>query len=393
MTVFKQVSGAVDGLAIPLDRASIQTAVAIADRLNAKLAGAVGDYEAAGLHEPDGSVSMPTWLRHHCGRDPRSAHRLTATGCNSTTSPNCVTPPCQGGSPEGRSKSSSPTSPPGTSTASPTTRPNCSASLEALDVTQTAEVMTVWKAHADALDDGGLPAEHDNQVHLSRTLDGRGEIHASLDADLTATVDSRPRRRRPQRPRPAHAERRAEALDAVCRFFLDHQSTRPGGRHRPHLNVTSATRTSIDGLLDNATYLDTGRPSAPPSSVSCSATASCTGSFDGRSAILDYGRATRDRPSTCTTPSSPATTLPLPRLRPPRLAGPTPTTSTWDPDGPTSSTTSSCSADATTASSTDPAGTPNSSPTPPSRSPTPTDASKPPTTPAQRERRRQPGDG
>ena len=65
---------------IPLDRAAIQEAVAIADRLNAKVADAIGAYEAAGLHEVDGSVSMQAWLRHECGRDPRTAHRMTAAG-------------------------------------------------------------------------------------------------------------------------------------------------------------------------------------------------------------------------------------------------------------------------------------------------------------------------
>jgi hypothetical protein len=34
------------------------------------------------------------------------------------------------------------------------------------------------------------------------------------------------------------ATRRGDALGDICRHFLDHQHTRRGGRHRPHLNLT-----------------------------------------------------------------------------------------------------------------------------------------------------------
>ena len=56
------------------------------------------------------------------------------------------------------------------------------------------------------------------------------------------------------------AERRADALDDIVRFFLDHQREMVGGRHRPHVNVVvrptrldrhaagpNADRTHLDG--------------------------------------------------------------------------------------------------------------------------------------------------
>ena len=150
--------------------------------------------------------------------------------------------------------------------------------------------MTVWKAHADALDDGDLPAEHDNQVHLARTLDGSGELHASLDADHTAIVEAALRVADPKDFDQPLAVRRAEALDVVCRFFLDHQRTRLGGRHRPHLNV----------LVDRRRTPPTSTPASPsqrPSSPSCECDSVLHRLLvDSRSAILDYGRAVRVPP-------------------------------------------------------------------------------------------------
>jgi hypothetical protein len=95
--------------------------------------------------------------------------------------------------------------------------------------------------------------------------------------------------------RRAPARRRADALVDVCRFFLDHQHHLPAGRHRPHLNVV------ID--LDD---LDSGRPGRfVDGGIADAATIAsllCDCSLHrvltaGRSAILDYGTATRTIPA------------------------------------------------------------------------------------------------
>ena len=74
------MSELVDRLEIGPDRAELQAAFALRDRLDARIAAAVADYEAAGFHEVDGSGSIVAWLRRECGRDGRSAARVAATG-------------------------------------------------------------------------------------------------------------------------------------------------------------------------------------------------------------------------------------------------------------------------------------------------------------------------
>jgi hypothetical protein len=84
-------------------------------------------------------------------------------------------------------------------------------------------------------------------------------------------------------------------LVEICRFFLDHQRTRPGGRHRPHLNVVVelddlvATR---GGRVVDGPFLD--GPSISKLLCDCAVHRVVTA---GRSAILDYGTATRTIPA------------------------------------------------------------------------------------------------
>jgi hypothetical protein len=71
--VFAALAEAVEGLEIPQEREALAAAIALRDRLDAKIASAVGAYAAAGLHEVDGAVTMSAWLRQHARLDPTSA--------------------------------------------------------------------------------------------------------------------------------------------------------------------------------------------------------------------------------------------------------------------------------------------------------------------------------
>ncbi len=167
--------------------------------------------------------------------------------------------------------------------------------LEPLTVEQTAVVMQDWRRHADALDPGPTPKTPDDEVFLSRTLDGRGDLHGNLGPDLTALVETALRVGDPKDFDLCQAQRRAEALGQICQHFLDHQQTRTGGRHRPHLNVSI----SLDDLADGVggTYSDTGEPISPIALAmfKCDA-AYHRVLFSAASGVLDYGRATRDWP-------------------------------------------------------------------------------------------------
>nr|MDQ6911027.1 HNH endonuclease [Actinomycetota bacterium] len=134
-------------------------------------------------------------------------------------------------------------------------------------------------------------------LHLSRTFAGRSECKASFDPEggelvatalrvaTTADVDGEPAR--------SPSTRRADALFDVCRFFLDHQSTRLGRRHRPHLNVVIDTGDGADLDTEAVARLFDG----PRLDRSTLRRLLCDAGLhrvltSGRSAILDYGRTT-----------------------------------------------------------------------------------------------------
>jgi hypothetical protein len=155
--------------------------------------------------------------------------------------------------------------------------------------------MEHWKRHADALDDGGPGPEHDSELHLSRTLNGRGELHGSLDADTTAIVEAALRTAEQKDFDVSLAQRRAIALAQICQHFLDHQQTRTGGRHRPHLNVTISYEDFVAGI--GGQYLDTDQPVSPAGlGVLMCDSAYHRLLFSATSGILDYGRSTRAWP-------------------------------------------------------------------------------------------------
>ena len=114
-------------------------------------------------------------------------------------------------------------------------------SLVGLSVADTTRAMAAWSAHAEALSHEDERAEPERALHLSKTLDGSWAVDGTLDAKGGSVVAAALRLAEspdaPAEPGRTPAQRRADALGDVCRFFLDHQQLRPGGRHRPHVNV------------------------------------------------------------------------------------------------------------------------------------------------------------
>jgi hypothetical protein len=162
----------------------------------------------------------------------------------------------------------------------------------------TAAAMRTWRAHAAALADDLAPEEPARALHLSPSLDGRWVLDGDLDAEsgqvvatavslaTTPDVGGEPAR--------TPAERRADALVDVCRFFLDHQHSRPAGRHRPHLNVV----VDVDAVTGGGPAALVGGGPLPRAAIGRLA---CDSAWHrvlaSRSAILDYGTATRSIPA------------------------------------------------------------------------------------------------
>jgi hypothetical protein len=95
-------------------------------------------------------------------------------------------------------------------------------------------------------------------------------------------------------PARSPSRRRADALVDVCRWFLDHQHHRPGGRHRPHVNVIvdlEVLEARGQGRLADGSLLD----ATTVQRLACDAGLHRVVTA-GRSTILDYGTTTRTVP-------------------------------------------------------------------------------------------------
>ncbi len=86
--------------------------------------------------------------------------------------------------------------------------------------------MADWRAKADAFDDGTPAPEPPNQVHLAKTIDGRGELRGRWTPTCTRFLEAGLRVADCGDFELSPGERRADALATVFQHFLDYQDTR-----------------------------------------------------------------------------------------------------------------------------------------------------------------------
>src|ERR687892_557979 len=286
--VLQPLADAIDGLDLPVDNDVLAQAFGLADRLHAKLVAAVGEHDGAEMWRDDGATSMTAWLRHRASHTSRDAALCTKTARRLRQLPVTAAAYRDGVLSGGQVQAIVANLCDRTVGLFAQHEAELVPGFTELSVTETATRMQAWARYAEAiLDDPPDKGEPERSLHVSRILDGE--------------------------PGRSPARRRADALADVCRWFLDHQQERRGGRHRPHVNVV----TTLDdlegrgqGRLIDGTILD----GTTVQRLFCDAGVHRV-FVAGRSSILDYGT------TTCSTP---------------------------------------------------PAGTPNCSPTPPSSSPPPT---------------------
>jgi hypothetical protein len=289
-----------DNLDLPVDSAVLTDAFAWVDRLNAKLLVAVGEHDAAELWRNDGATSMTGWLRHHTRQSGRDAARCAKTARRLRELPVTAAAHRHGVLSGGQIQAIVANLKDRTAGLFAHHEAELVPELAALSVGDTAVAMQDWARRADAVV-GGDPdtPQPERSLHLSRILDGRRELSGSFDPEggaviatalrlaATGDVDGEPARS------PAH--RRGDALVDVCRWFLDHQQHRRGGRHRPHLNVI----TTLDDLENR------GQGRLVDGSILDATTVQrlvCDAGIhrvitNGRSSILDYGTTTRTVPA------------------------------------------------------------------------------------------------
>jgi len=299
-SILEPLAAAINDLDLAIDSCVLTEAFVLADRLNAKLTAAVGEHNAAEVWRHDSATSMTAWLRHHTRRTGRDAAACTRTARRLRELPVTAAAYGEGALSGGQIQAIVTSLKDRTVGLFAQHEAALVGDLAKLSVGDTATAMQDWARRAEALlgDDPDTP-QPQRSLHLSRILDGRRELSGSFDPEGGAVIDTALRLAATPdvdgEPTRSPAQRRADALVDVCRRFLDHQHHHRGGRHRPHLNVTT-TLTDLEqqgqGRLLDGSVLD----AATVQRLFCDAGVHRV-FVAGRSSILDYGTTTRTVPA------------------------------------------------------------------------------------------------
>ena len=236
----------------PADPADLAEALRVRDQLDAKIALGIAAFDQAALWELDQATSAVAWLRAR-GLATGDAVGLVKAGRRASEVPALADAWCDGRLAGGQVKAIVANVSDKTADLFAEHAPELVPTLEGLGVAETTRVMQVWRARADALLDDGAPAEPERSLHASETFEGRTELKGSFDSAPGAAIRTALRTAETADDeatgRRTAAQRRADALGDICRFFLDHQdSITEGRRHRPHLNVI----VDLDDVFTNA---------------------------------------------------------------------------------------------------------------------------------------------
>jgi 5-methylcytosine-specific restriction protein A len=295
--VFDAVATAMREVAIPLDRAAIVEALALADRWRAKVSEAIGAFDAAELWELDAATSMSAWLQQEARMTRGAATTTAQTAAVLRDLPVTAAAWQAGVLSEGQVQAILANVPARHRALFADHEAELVPALANLSVAEVAAIMRDWHERADALDPGPEPTEPERSLHHSQTYGGRFETKGSFDAamgaliaaalGLATTPDADGESRTP-------AERRADAFAEICEHFLNHHNIPTTRRNRPHVNVVIRLEDLEAGA--RGSLIDYGRVDAAfikTMLCDCGVHRVLT---EGRSTVLDYGRSTRTVP-------------------------------------------------------------------------------------------------
>ena len=289
------LAAAIDKLDIALGGEDLAEAIALRDRLDARIAQATAAFDAGGWWGSDGSVSAVAWLRVHARMTKRSAQRLRTLGIRMRALPVCAEALAGGSLSGGQLEAIVARLDDELVELFAEQEAELVPYLIPLTVAGVSRAMGAWLARNRP--EPTIAKEPDRSVHLSRTIDDRWALDGWLDAEGGSVVDRALRLATPEHSDiPRHpAARRADALVDICRFYLDHQRGTAGGRHRPHVNVVVELKDLVEdrgGQIVDGPVVD-----GPTMSRLFCDSAVHRVVMNGRSAILDYGTATRTIPA------------------------------------------------------------------------------------------------
>ena len=292
--MFDALVAEIDTLEIPLERDAIVAVVALHDRLGAHISATVGEYQAIGGHEVDGSITMASWLRHHAGMDPTTATKTACRAAKLRRLPVLRRAEITGLLTRGAVDTILAKVPNRHLGRFAEHEADLVPVLAGLDLDGVTVAMREWRARADALDPGPAPVELPDTLHLAPTLEDRGALNGTFGTDLFNLTATALRVADCGDPSMPLAQRRAIAWGQVCQSFLDHNPAARHRRHRPHLTITMTYQQWADHhLTGTATYLDTGMPVTPTARDVLRCDAAWHRLTHDHGAVLHYGRATR----------------------------------------------------------------------------------------------------
>ena len=293
--MFEALAESIETLEVPPHSAAVAELAQQHSRLGAKLTLALGALERRGEFALDGHASMTAWCRTVLGWTNQTANRVLKTGRRLRDLPVTADAWLSGRLCDGQVE---------IVVACVTDRRaplwvehevDVVPLLAPLDLLSTNRAMQAWAAKADAiLDEQAPPEEAAAEAMLVRTLDGRGYLKATFDAEHTELIATGLRLADTGNLDTPLANRQGQALVDVFRFFLDHQTTRLGGRHRPHLNVV-VDKDALAGGQAGRTMSGVPLPGVVVRKIACDAAVHRV-ITDGLGSILDYGRSTRSIP-------------------------------------------------------------------------------------------------
>ena len=239
--MIERLAAAIEDLRIAMDGGELREVLKLRDRLDARVAEAISEFDKAGLWEVDGATSMTAWLKSQARMTSVDAGRVASTAKRVAELPMTLSSWIDGKLSGGQ-----------IATVIASVRPEhrelfvehedeVVPALVALSVRDTGRAMAHWTAHAEGLVEPPTPPQPERSLYASRTLDNRLLFDGNLDGDsgeivMTALRVAETKDCPGEEPRAA-STRRADALIDICRYFLDNQTSKSGRRHRPHVNV------------------------------------------------------------------------------------------------------------------------------------------------------------
>jgi hypothetical protein len=259
----QELREAIEGLDLPVHGTSIAEARALLDRLTATVAAAEADYCAAGGWQIDGFGSMAAFARHRYRvsdaegrRTARRAERMavwpemlqawiggTLTGAKVDATVGLV--------PERHVERFAATAGDNVAIVAP------------LNLSDTREALRHWVTVADAAaereaSEAGLVLpvpERERDLSLSRTIGDVADVRGLLDPDSATIVEQALRTAETpdvEGVTRTPAQRRADALVDVCRFFNDNHATGTRNRRQARLTVVADITTLYRAALRGA---------------------------------------------------------------------------------------------------------------------------------------------